>query len=317
MLDYKNLVLTLGALVAALLFGCLPRKGKQDIPNFNSSSNILLFGLKGTIDFIFRRTPFLEECRKLYGSAFKFSCGAYDMFITSSPIAFKTFYQTRALDHREAHFRALQALGSSGNRGLLTTPVHEHFLPSFGRKLSRSSIAQEVLSPLYTHLLDRFQQVSLHKELRLSEVIENTLYETLTIIFFGPSFPLDTYEDFKVLDRNIALLFTPFGSTAFATKRARNRLHAVMMAYVQKNEHTTNEKTKIVISALSSVASLPREDKAACLLSLFWSIHSNLLKSIWWMMAYLAQDSTARHSLAVEIARELDPLRRRLGRVYQ
>ncbi|CAK5278914.1 unnamed protein product [Mycena citricolor] len=241
--------------------------------------------------------------RLRYGSTFKLNVGLRNLYILSSTSMFKDFFFNHALDHREPHFRALVALGSSGDVELLSVPVHEQFLPTFGRNLSRRAIANSISTPLYAQLRQRFRELSRsgHTSHQLADVIGRTLYSTLTSVIFGPSFPLDTYDDFITLDDAMTTLMSPIAFTAVGAKSARNRLLKVMVGYIEENGPFADTSVEIVSSALKSVETLPLHEKAVCLLSLLWSVNSNLLKSIWWMMAYLANDAEARESLVAEI----------------
>jgi cytochrome P450 len=127
----------------------------------------------------------------------------------------------------------------------------------------------------------------------------------LTGVFFGPSFPQGTYNDFVVLDDAMPILMSPLAFTALSAKRARARLLQVMMNYITDNGAFADEKVEIISSALRSVESLPLLEKSVCLLSLVWSINATLLKSTWWMMGYLAVDANARDCLVDEMAMTL------------
>ncbi|KAJ7226880.1 cytochrome P450 [Mycena pura] len=254
--------------------------------------------------FYARRAPFLDECRIRYGSSFKFAIGLWNnMHIISSPSDLKSFFFNPRLDQKELHFRAMVALGSAGDRDLLTI-IHEHFLPSFARKLSRRSVAEEITTPLYTELRRRLEKIPPRAQHRLSDLTAETLYDTLSRLSFGPSFPRDTFADFVVLDRGVNALMGPFAFAARPAKRARARLLAVMEAYIVQTADRVDESDALVASALQSIRALrvPLREKAVCLLSLLWGIHSNLLKSVWWLTACLARDADARRLLAHEMS---------------
>ncbi|CAK5266944.1 unnamed protein product [Mycena citricolor] len=266
------------------------------------------FGFDTGLLFYLRRIPLLEKSRLRYGSTFKLNVGLRNLYILSSASMFKDFFFNHALDHREPHFRALVALGSSGNVELLSVPVHEQFLPTFGRNLSRRAIADGISTPLYAQLRQRFQMLSQSGRTshRLGDIVGKPLYSTLTSVIFGPSFPLDTYDDFVTLDDAMTTLMSPLAFTAVAAKSARNRLLKVMVGYIEENGPFADTTAEIVSSALRSVEILPLHEMAVCLLSLLWSVNSNLLKSIWWMMAYLANDAEAREGLHTEIRERIE-----------
>ncbi|KAF7326881.1 Cytochrome P450 [Mycena venus] len=297
LLDYTARAIALALISFLVANRHRNRRNKGGTPVLGS----LFLGFGTGFAFHSRRTTFLEECGKRYGSYFKFACGPRNIHIVSSSSAFKTFYFDSRLDHKEPHFLVLRALGSSGNIDLLSTPVHEHFIPYFGRALSRRGIAQEITHPLYIELRQRFREIQPQPHHKLSDLIGKTLYYTCTAIIFGPSFPLDTYDDFIAMDLAMPMLISPLAFMAFSGARARGRLLKVMMNYVQENGDFAGEKVAIVSSALRSAHVLPLREQGACLLSLLWSIHSNLLRSIWWMLAYFAVDTETRHRLKAEI----------------
>ncbi|KAK6996789.1 cytochrome P450 [Favolaschia claudopus] len=280
------------------------RQSENDIPVVQTVVDQWTFGSKTAFEFYTTRTPFLKDCTYRYGRAFKFRMGRKTMHIVSTMTASKTFYFNRELDHKEPHFRALVALGSSGDRNLLAIPVHKHFLPSFGRRMSRLEIAQGITAPLYIQLSQQFEHLSPNTH-QLSEMIGRTLYDVLSRVVFGNSFPLNTYEDFVTLDDGFNMLAGPWPFVAYSAVRARERLLAVLTEYIKTQEEGKTETASIISSALKSVQSLPFREKAACLLSLFWSIHSNLRKSIWWMTAHLARDPEARCQIHDEISTTL------------
>ncbi|PBK58690.1 cytochrome P450 [Armillaria solidipes] len=252
--------------------------------------------------FFARRTSWLLECRKRYGDFYMFSIGWQNIVIVSTKPMLKVLYGDggKSLGSKELHFRILAALGSRCNRDLLDVPVHDCFIPSIGHALSKSVIARDMAIPIHQGLLSRIQRLTpLDQTFLLSEIIGKTLYGPLTTAVFGPSFPLETYDDYLSLDAAIPTLMGPVPFTAWRGIQARNRLLKVLASYIQETDLVSDVISNAIESGQSG--SLPLHEQAVCLLGVLWALHANLQRTIFWVVAFILVDQSAFERLCTEV----------------
>ncbi|KAK0504434.1 cytochrome P450 [Armillaria luteobubalina] len=289
-----------GILISLVVDAVIRIRAPRDIPIVRS---VLPFGsvLNG-LAFFSRRTSWLSECRKHYGDFYMFNIGWQNIAIVSTKPMLKVLYGDggRSLGSKELHFRILSALGSRCKRDLLDVPVHDRFIPSIGHALSKSVIARDMAFPVHRGLLFSIHQLTpLEQTFCLSEIIGKTLYGPLTTAVFGPSFPLKTYDDYLSLDAAIPTLMGPMPFTAWSGIRARSRLLKVLASYIQE----TDQVSDVIAHAIESCqsCSLPLHEQAVCLLGVLWALHTNLQRTVFWVVAFILVDQRAFERLRTEI----------------
>ncbi|KAK0221413.1 cytochrome P450 [Armillaria fumosa] len=255
--------------------------------------------------FFSRRPSWLRECRKRYGNFYRFSVGTQNIVVMSERTLLKAMFANRSksLGAKKVHARIFVALGIRCALDELDVPVHGHFLPSLDYLFSKRIIAKDMRNPFHTGLHLRFRNLAnMIHSLILSELIGYTIYEPLTMAFFGPSFPLGTYTEYRILDTALLTLMGPLSFTARSGIRARDRLLEIFVSYIQDRAKGDLEG-EALSHTLNSVrsGSLSIRDQAACLLGLHWSLHTNLHRSMFWMVAFILEDRTALESLCSEI----------------
>ncbi|KAK0474454.1 cytochrome P450 [Armillaria luteobubalina] len=261
--------------------------------------------------FAFHRTrvPFFSDCRMRYGSYYRFNLGPMkSMVVVSSRRMLKRFFIDKRFDNKDAHFRTLSALGSRLDRAHLSIPIHKHFLPSMGCRLSNRVVVKEFLSSLCFELGDGLGNLSEYN--LLSDVIGKVLYNAINAVLFGPSFPPDTYTDFLTLDRAMPALLSGFHFMLLPSIFARRRLLWKMMSYIQEN-HSNDGKARVSVlpAALKSVEQrLPLHEQAVCMLSLLWVVHTNIRRSTFWLTAYVLANADVQGCLRAEIDTTLEKL---------
>ncbi|KAK0445804.1 cytochrome P450 [Armillaria borealis] len=258
--------------------------------------------------FFSRRPSWLRECRKRYGNFYRFSVGTQNIVVMSERSLLKAMFANRSksLGAKKVHARIFVALGIRCALDELDVPVHGHFLPSLDYLFSKRIIAKDMRNPFHSGLHVRFRNLAntIHS-FTLSELIGYTVYEPLTIAFFGPSFPLDTYTNYHILDTALLTLMGPLSFTARSGIRARDRLLEIFVSYIRDRTKGGDKdlEGEALSHTLNSVRSgfLSIRDQAACLLGLHWSLHTNLHRSMFWMVAFILEDRTALESLCSEI----------------
>ncbi len=213
----------------------------------------------------------------------------------------------KSLGSKELHFRILTALGSRCTREQLDVPVHDHFMPSLGYVLSKSIIARDMAKPIHHGLLFHIQRLTPSDQpFRLSEIIGKTMYGTLTMAVFGPSFPPETYNDYLSLEVAIPTLMGPMPFTAWSGIHARNRLLNVLTSYIQDRENgTASDQVDVISHAIESARSLSQHEQAVCLLGVLWALHSNLHRAVFWTIAFILADQSAFERLCNEVRKTL------------
>ncbi|PBK59719.1 cytochrome P450 [Armillaria solidipes] len=97
----------------------------------------------------------------------------------------------------------------------------------------------------------------------------------------------------------------PLSFTARSGIRARDRLLEIFVSYIRDRAKGGDKdlEGEALSHTLDSVrsGSLSIRDQAACLLGLHWSLHTNLHRSMFWMVAFILEDRTALESLCSEI----------------
>ncbi|KAK0457433.1 cytochrome P450 [Desarmillaria tabescens] len=238
----------------------------------------------------------------------KFSVGTQNIVVISERTLLKAMFANRSksLGAKKVHARIFLALGIHCALDELDAPLHGHFLPSLDYLFSKRVIAKDMKHPFHRRLHVRFQNLeNMTRSFTLSELIAYTIYEPLTIAFFGPSFPLNTYTDYHTLDAALLTLMGPLSFTARSGIRARDRLLDIFMSYIQDRDKGDDKdfEGEALSHTLNSVrsGSLSIRDQAACLLGLHWSLHTNLHRSMFWTVAFILQDRTALECLRAEI----------------
>ncbi|KAG7445528.1 cytochrome P450 [Guyanagaster necrorhizus] len=246
--------------------------------------------------------------RKRYGNFYRFSVGTQNIVVLSDRTLLKAMFANRSksLGAKKVHARIFGPLGIRCALDELEIPLHGHFLPSLDHLLSKSVIAKDMKNPFHCRLHVRFRNLeNMTYSFTLSELVGYTAYEPLTIAFFGPSFHLDTYADYRILDTSLLTLMGPLSFTARSGIRARNRLLEIFVSYIRERDRSGSRdiEGEALSHTLNSVrsGSLSIRDQAACLLGLHWSLHTNLHRSMFWMVAFILEDHNALERLCSEI----------------
>lgn len=230
------------------------------------------------------------------------------MFIVGSPVTVKTFFADagKCLDHRESHFIMLKAFGCS-ERTRLTTPIHDQFLPSLSRSLSRKTISADMGVTMFTELHSRFSTIlGTNDQISLFAIVGKTLHDVLCIATFGSSFPCDAaYPDFVTLDNQLPWMMSPLKATAFRGRSARGRLLKIMRQYITQKFADAEAPTTVIGDALvvgqQNDEPLLLHEQSVCMLAFYWAMHSNLQTSTFWLTAYVLNDVDVQRRLREEI----------------
>ncbi|KAF7799204.1 hypothetical protein EIP86_010435 [Pleurotus ostreatoroseus] len=150
-------------------------------------------------------------------------------------------------------------------------------------------------------------------------LISDTLYRTVSIALFGPSFPVDSCGDFKCLDTHSYQLFAGYFPAPQSTYQARQRLAGKLTRFMKPWKDTEglidfpgvpahgNEMVRALVQS-----QLPESDVAALLTTYVWGIHTNMSRTLFWLLAHLAVDRDAyerlREAIDVGVKKEFKDL---------
>lgn len=210
---------------------------------------------------------------------------------------------------------AINAIFKDRNKVLSTNAIHQNIAKAMGDV--ESDVGQALAERLLPVTLDIFSKHALprvvpcmngvlsnaldpatnpilrQRQVSIYDFVCQSLYSALSITVFGDKFPITTYDDFMTLDANMAplLLGIPFvGSSA---KKARRRLLDEVGEYIDGAsrgmvEHYPDTALD-VLQVLLDLHLQPR-DQNGMLLLFMWGFHSSIMRTAFWMLAFLLND---------------------------
>jgi hypothetical protein len=153
----------------------------------------------------------------------------------------------------------------------------------------------------------------------LSSFSSKSLYDAGTLAVLGPLFPTDSYNDFVTFDAGLPYIMANIPFVGRQAKLARDRLLILFETYLteawRENGPGYVEGASDFISGATRVvrqAGVINSEAAALLLGLMIGVQSNVIRTSFWMIAYLlANPSTfarVREEVRSTIASEFSDL---------
>ncbi|KAF9235447.1 cytochrome P450, partial [Melanogaster broomeanus] len=242
-----------------------------------------------------------------YGPAFMVLLGGQEVLVVSSADAHSSIFMAdhRSLMNDVMHHTILSMLGGvRTNHASLNKILTHGIYPLVDRSLSRRSLGQTI-QPFAGVLFSQikiFMQTQDVRAVSLLRLTQEPLYNAANIALLGNSFPLDTYNDFHVLDQSVPhrLVGLPFWS--WPSTRARERLVAHFADYLQRGGVAACDgpfaSEFVEIFKAHNTQNL---DGARTALTFMWGVHGNSMNNSFWMVVFLLADPDAFARVRAEI----------------
>lgn len=185
-------------------------------------------------------------------------------------------------DDRILHVYSALIRGASG-------PTHRALMPSNLPAIS-SRFTEDLLKGL--------NQLDLSaSRVSLNEFVHRMMYNASSTAFFGPDFPLHTYDDFMTFDHGSPLISHRLGMFARSATAARDALYAAWNRHLVG--HWVPEENGYMEGAVDVMTNIYRELNKADLTPeeihrlmglIIWTIHANVLGVSIWVMCHLLTD---------------------------
>jgi hypothetical protein len=160
---------------------------------------------------------------------------------------------------------------------------------------------------LFTHL-NKLSSSSPDVVVTLSTLSSASVYIATSLSVLGPLFPVDSYDDFVTLDAGLPYLMANIPFLGSKAKAARGRLLSHINVYI--NDGWRNDGDGYIEGASEFIsgavrvfkqASLSESDSAGLLLGLLVGIHANVIRMVFWLVAYLLNDQDAFSRVQEEV----------------
>lgn len=250
--------------------------------------------------------------RKNLGSVYKVFLAGQDIIIFSDPDNIGPVLRDpyRGLDGHDFQFYVLKCVG--GLQDDMPLKLLARLTTTVARMSSNRSIP-EYSSSFSQHLLREFGKLACGKEERVSMqmFVERSLHDASSTALWGPSFPLDTFTEFKVIDNYFRLLTLPLPLYLPKARAAQKSLKARIHAWIEGCW-----KEDIGIPQASSgatdiwrvlrAADCSSSDVVGIFMVFLIGLHSNIGRLATWLLIYLLRDRVAFQRLRREIDHAVD-----------
>lgn len=191
--------------------------------------------------------------------------------------------------------------------GLSGTTHNEHLLDVFELSLHRILVTN--LSPsafmtlrrdIVRMLLPELKAVASDGNpvtLKLYDFIGRPLYNSGCHALFGPTFPSDTFDDFRLLDYKIAPLMSALPYTAQDGVQARKRICSRLIAYFEPwwdsdGRHKLKGISDVMLQSIQAMkaSQISKEEATALNLLFAFGFHTNTWYMLFWLMVHLIHD---------------------------
>jgi len=267
-----------------------------------------------------RPITFLDDCRARFGSAFKLKVAGRDLIVLSNDRGIASVLQDR---HHvfSMHMLHSQMVKTIGNIEMDPVEIMEERLyPLIDNAFSKEGIID--IAPTLNNLILQHIQTVIDspnpQTTTLSEFVGQTLYSSVSTAVWGDLYPIETFNDFDYLEKKFhILLSTQFSKVitkipplARNVLGARNALISSIGDFADRawQNHKLAGASSIgmeVVEALKDLG-LTRSDADGILFAFVWGLHSNVIKSTFWLFAYLLSDSIAYARIREEVDRTLE-----------
>lgn len=252
-------------------------------------------------------------CRLRYGPVFKFIANGQHIVVLSSPETISSFFRhtNKVLDVQAAHFRMFRAIsGFTDEIHYLHKFMDITLFPLVAEHMSKHRI-KKLVPGFGADLLNRLDGI-LDKEavMDLTELVDKTLYESISFSLFGSSYPLQSYYDFRDFDMAIPTLLIGIPFLSSSGIKSRNRLLSQLKKYIKDSwrkrdgdEGHYDGVSELVVRFNEEFRAndLSESNMAGLLLAFVWGAQSNTIHTCFWTMVYLLGDDEAMRRIRQEI----------------
>ncbi|KAL7277611.1 hypothetical protein ACG7TL_008538 [Trametes sanguinea] len=257
---------------------------------------------------------FVNESVHRYGRNFEVLVGGKRVVFVSDADALDSFYRNRSGELMNGVLHSpepLRLLGDVQNPRAVEVIVSTLIPIIVGGNAEPSlcNITPRFNTRLFTSLTALASNGG--DSLPLYTFVSQTLFRSILPAVFGPSFPLQTYEDFITVDDSTYQLFYRIPLLTSSVSQARRRMRDFLKKYMLPWRETGGRKdiddvsghANEVLRTLVALDDFTEEDQAGLLQTYIWGICTNLFRLTYWLFAHLLCDPHSYKRLREEIDR--------------
>jgi len=256
-----------------------------------------------------RVTLIFRTYRQKYGSVYMLRLAGQNIIIVSHPSGISSLHKDpKAFTSKPVHIHMLKVIaGITHNREHVFEVLHTRLYPQIVKTFSPTSmtnLANDIDERLRLELRAIGGNARAPTILKLNEFIGRPLYRAGCLCLFGPTFPMDTYDDFRLFDAKLPQLIAGLPFIARDGTQARQRLINKLEEYIKPM--WAGEVVEGVSDAISTFmqemrVTLTRREAASVLLSFVLGFHFNTWYMIFWLISHLLVDKDALERLVGEL----------------
>ncbi|KAF9522909.1 cytochrome P450 [Crepidotus variabilis] len=255
--------------------------------------------------FAFRHDPgrFMRSCRQQYGPVYKLLLAGQRTIVISHQkgIALLNSDTTRSLRSEPVEKRILEAaIGVRENQEYLLEVMHQKLFSSLIRSLSPASMTP-IADNIQQNILTELRAIGTAKTttiMQLDLLISRPLYRAGCLTLFGPTFPLNSFDDFHLFDSKFFQLIMGLPFVAKDAILARQRIITTFEIYIAPlwAGEEIEGISDVITAMVQEMRGLVTLHEAACLMTLFtFGFHTNTSNMSFWLLAHIIhQDLSAQ-----------------------
>ncbi|KAF9227066.1 cytochrome P450 [Gyrodon lividus] len=250
---------------------------------------------------------FLARCQQRYGSVFKVLLGGRDIVVVSSGDAISSIFSAgpRVLRNDLMHYEMFYVVTGLRTRYAMLHEIMIHRLfPLVEKSLSRRSLGQTIqpFGRVLSAQVKTFTRTHDVGAVPLMQLVQEPLYIATNVALFGSSFPFDTYNEFRALDKSVPYRFSRLPFWSWPSTSARKRLLAFIKDYLQRGEVTDcDDRFASGFMEVFKSNDIQLMDGARLVLTFMWGLHSNTMSTSFWLFSFLLADPEAFARVRAEI----------------
>ncbi|KAL5531055.1 hypothetical protein ACEPAG_3931 [Sanghuangporus baumii] len=271
--------------------------------------------LGSAVNFVFRRTSFLDECRLRHGPAYKLFIAGRHVVVVSSPKLISSVVETSPkvlLSPEEKGLKLMGGLSEGLPRAIqLLHRTTYSFLSTGLSKRSMATVTVPMNNDLFSRLYGRIStqgEVDVH----LREFVGRNLYCTSSTAFFGARLVPDTFSDFSAMDDGMFFMSNQLNFLSPGAYRARSRMTDVLTQYIQEawtgsDDFCIEDASPIISESIQEFreGGISMLEAARLLVYLIWGFNSNLIHTTVNALAYLLSDPAVYHRVVADTRKAL------------
>jgi len=250
------------------------------------------------------------KTRQRFGSVYQLLLAGRNTFIVSHPKGILSLHKDpTSFTAAPFHIRMLKVVpGIIHNREHIYEVLNVRLYPTLIKALSPASMVP-IANDINRHLQPELHAIGNGKFksstiMTLQDFICRPLYRSGCLTLFGPTFPLDTVDDFLLLDAKLPQLVfgLPFVTRGAVQARERilNRLEFYLEPLLAGEE--VESISEIIYTFVQEMkATMTQRETAAVLLAFLFGFHFNTWYMLFWMVSHLLVEPNAMDRLVKEI----------------